>query len=133
VGRVDPILVLQFKRVRMFALADIAILRGLLAPFSRFATTPHILAETSNFIDQAPPQWRRALTQEFRRYIEHQAEVFIPAEALIQREAFHALGLTDTALLALSAETVVVTMDFHLAARIQLAGGNLLNFNHYKS
>ncbi len=131
VSRVDPLLVLQFKRVRMFKMEDIEILRGLLLPFRGFVTTPHVLAETSNFVHQAPPQWRSALIEELHRYVEEEVEIFTPANELIQGREFSLLGLTDAAIFTLSRRAVVVTADFQLAGRIESAGGSVLNFNDY--
>ncbi len=132
VAKVDPLLVLQFKRVRMFSLEDLAILDSLLLPFRGLVTTPHILAETSNLVDQAPPQWRTALIRELRRFVEEQVEIFVPAKSVVERDDFKFLGLTDTALIALSHEIVIITKDFELAGRIEAAGGNVLNFNQYR-
>ena len=57
VARTDPRLLEQFKRVQMFTYQDIQILQDILNPYTEFVTTPHILSESRNFIDQAP-SWR---------------------------------------------------------------------------
>jgi hypothetical protein len=33
----------------------------------------------------------------------------------------------------LSAEAMVITVDYRLAGKIEAMGGNALNFNHYRS
>ena len=115
----------------MFTVEDIEILKVLLRPFRGFVTTPHILAETSNFVHQAPPQWRSAMIAELRRYVEEEVEMFTLANQLVQGKEFHLLGLTDAAVFALSHQAVVMTIDFQLAGRIKKAGGRVVNFNDH--
>jgi hypothetical protein len=70
---------------------------------------------------------------ELKDFIRAGIEVYAPATALIQRDEFNALGLTDTGMAQLSAEAVVITVDYRLAGKVQAMGGNALNFNHYRS
>ena len=118
VARTDVSLLHRFKRVQAFTKRDIEILRNVIEPFHQFVTTPHILSETSNFIDQAPAGRRSYLIDEFKNFIRAGAEVYAPATALIERGEFNALGLTDTAMAELSAEAVVITVDYRLAGKI---------------
>lgn len=133
VARTDISLLLQFKRVQAFTRRDTELLRNVVEPFHQFVTTPHILSETSNFIDQAPAGRRSYLMDELKDFIRAGIEVYAPATALIQRDEFNALGLTDTGMAQLSAEAVVITVDYRLAGKVQAMGGNALNFNHYRS
>ncbi len=88
-------------------------------PFRRFVTTPHVLAETGNFIDQAP-QYRRAdLLETYRGFIATQDEVYEDARSLANRDEFAALGLADTGLSSLSTRFTVITMDFQLTGKIR--------------
>jgi hypothetical protein len=132
VARTDATLLSQFKRVQTFTYEDIELLAELLKPYAEFVTTPHILSETSNFIDQAPSWRRSALVDRLKEFIEGGVEVFEPARSLIEREEFNALGLTDPAMFELSDEAVVITMDFRLSGKIQAQGGNAVNFNQYR-
>ena len=133
VARTDPTLLQQFKRVQAFTYQDIELLREILKPYREFVTTPHILSETSNFIDQAPT-WRRvALVDELKQFIRNGVEVYGAATTLIERDEFNALGLADTGMAQLSAEAMVITVDYRLAGKIEAMGGNALNFNHYRS
>jgi hypothetical protein len=133
VARTDETLLNQFKRVQVFTYEDIELLTELLRPYAEFVTTPHILSETSNFIDQAPSWRRSALVDCLKEFIDGGVEVFQPARLLIERDEFNALGLTDTAMSQLSDEAVVMTVDYRLAGKIEAMGGNALNFNHYRS
>ena len=133
VARTDATLLHQFKRVQQFTNQDIELLGELLQPYRKFVTTPHILSETSNFLDQAPSWQRIALVNRLKDFIRSGVEVYRPADELIERDEFNALGLTDTAIAQLSAEAVVLTVDFRLAGKIEALGGNALNFNHYRT
>lgn len=133
VAQTDPKLIGSFKRVQMFSVADIESLRKLLRIFPDHITTPHILSETSNFIDQAPQQFRTALITQLRLYAEDVAEVYKPSVELMQRDAFSALGLTDAAIAELSAEVVVMTMDYRLSGKIEALGGNAFNFSRQQA
>jgi hypothetical protein len=133
VARTDATLLHKFKRVQIFTYQDIELLRDLLQPYREFVTTPHILSETSNFIDQAPAGRRSYLIAEFKDFIRAGAEVYAPATALIERNEFNALGLTDTAMAELSTEAVVITVDYRLAGKIEAMGGYSVNFNHYRT
>lgn len=132
VARTDATLLNQFKRVQAFTYEDIELLAELLKPYAEFVTTPHILSETSNFIDQAPSWRRSALVDRLKEFIEGGVEVFEPARSLIEREEFNMLGLTDTAMSQLSDEAVVITMDFRLSGKMQARGGSAVNFNQYR-
>jgi hypothetical protein len=133
VARTDATLLRQFKRVRQFTHQDFERLQDVLRSYRKFVTTPHILAETSNFIDQAP-SWRRdALIRQLKDFINDGTEIFEPARRLIERGEFNALGLTDTGMAQLSAEALVITVDYRLAGKIEAMGGNALNFNQYRS
>ncbi len=129
VARTDPGLVDGFKRVQMFDYDDVKSLRMVMASFARVITTPHVLAETSNFLQQAPIHRRTALVRELVNYTNTAVEQYRPANALSQRAEFEALGLTDTAIIDLSDNILVLTTDHNLAGRIITSGGNALHFN----
>ena len=133
VARTDANLLHQFKRVNQFTYQDFERLQELLQPYRKFVTTPHILSETSNFLDQAPLWQRDALIDALKDFIRSGVEIYRPAEELIERDEFNALGLTDTGIAQLSAEAVVLTVDFRLAGKIEALGGNALNFNHSRT
>jgi hypothetical protein len=133
VARTDATLLHKFKRVQIFTYQDIELLRDLLQPYREFVTTPHILSETSNFIDQAPPWQRPALVEQLKDFIRSGVEVYEAAKTLIERDEFNALGLTDSGMAQLSAEAVVITVDYRLAGKIEAMGGHAVNFNHYRT
>lgn len=133
VGQTDQSLLKSFKRVDTFSSSDVRRLKAIILPFRQLVTTPHILSETSNFIEQAPPWRRAALLAQFTVFVLNVAEVYQPAKSLVARGEFNALGITDTALAVLSADSVVVTVDHRLAGKIEALGGNALNFNRWRN
>jgi hypothetical protein len=132
VAQTDMILLSQFKRVQSFTYEEVELLQEILKQFSGFITTPHVMSETSNFIDQAPSWQRGALIDQLKAFIRGGAEVYSPATELIERDDFNPLGLTDTGMAHLSADTVVLTVDYRLAGKIDAIGGYAVNFNHYR-
>ena len=133
VAETDISLLQTFKRVQNFDAQDKGVLRDVLKPFQTITTTPHVLAETSNFIDQAPNYRRADLFETFRDFINSNAESYEESKSLSLRDEFLDLGLADTGLSSLSSRLTVITMDFHLAGRIQRAGGAVINFQNVRS
>lgn len=133
VAETDPSLLRTFKRVQTFEERDIALLDRLLSEFDTLLSTPHVLAEASNFIDQAPAHRRTELIETFQRYVSESTEHYESALDLMARAEFVSLGLADTGLSSLSRIAVVITTDFHLSGRIEKAGGAVINFNQARS
>jgi hypothetical protein len=129
----DLSLLTTFKRVRSFDSLDVDLLAVILKDLHRLATTPHILAETSNFIDQAPRYRRAELVGILKEFIAQQEEVYEDARTLSVRAEFEALGITDTALSSLSLRFTVITTDFELSGRIASVGGSAINFRQIRS
>jgi hypothetical protein len=132
VAQVDLAILRSFKRVSLFRTSDLVPLRDLVEAFSALITTPHVLTEVSNFVDQAPPQWRPQLIDALRGFAEHQEERYEQASGLAMRNEFQHLALTDTGLLSLSKDAVVATLDYELYHRILAAGGRAVHFDEVR-
>jgi hypothetical protein len=130
VARVDLAL-LRWKRVSQFSTQDASVLAGLLGTFREIATTPHVLAETDNFVDQAPIYRRQDMKGALAQFIELSPERYRPAGELATQKEFFSLGLTDCGLIDFQAEAVVITTDFELAGRVSALGGIAINFRDY--
>jgi hypothetical protein len=133
VAQTDPKLLDSFKRVNTFTPPDIDLLRKLLRDLPEQITTPHVLSETSNFVRQASPPFRNALSEQLGLFIMGVDEIYKPAASLIEREEFIALGLTDTGIADVSERAVVITTDYKLSGKITAGGGNAINFNQQRS
>jgi len=129
VAQVDLSIVRSFKRVSQFRASDLQPLRDMVEAFSSLTTTPHVLAEVSNFVDQAPVQWRSQLIEALRSFAEDHQERYESSAQLMSREEFRKLALTDTALLSLSREMVVATLDYRLHGQILAWGGQTIHFD----
>ena len=118
VADTDKTLVESFKRVNSFQLSDIPTLGRLLERYQGLVTTPPVLAETSNFLDQAPAYRRDDLLRSLSAFVRNSREAFVEARRLIEAELFQTLGLTDTGLVELSTTTTVITTDHQLWGKI---------------
>ena len=122
---------LRWNRVSQFSSQDAVVLNGLLSTFREIATTPHVLSEADNFVDQAPAHRRQDMKHALVRFIESSPERYRPAGELATKQEFFSLGLTDCGLIDFHTEAVVITSDFHLASRITALGGIAINFRDY--
>lgn len=132
VGQTDPSLLKTFKRVDSFETTDLRLLADVLRSFDELLTTPHVLSEASNFVDQCPPYRRVELTAVLRQFAETHTERYEEALRLVGRDEFRWLALTDTGLSSLSMHAVVITTDYRLANHIAYQGGHVINFNHLR-
>jgi hypothetical protein len=130
--QVDLGILRSFKRVSNFRSSDLQPLKDLVGAFSALITTPHVLTEVSNFIDQAPPQWRPQLIDALRSFIIEQEEHFEESSRLVELPEFAHLALADTALLSLSRSVSVATLDYELYGRILAVGGRAIHFDHVR-
>jgi hypothetical protein len=133
VGNTDANLLKTFKRVSSFDPNDLSLLWRILRQFHESITTPHVLAEVSNFVDQAPLYRREALVLTLQRFAERISERYEKASALVGRREFRHLALADTGLTSLSSDVVVITTDYKLANQIDSQGGHVINFNHLRT
>ena len=132
VSVVDLTLLNRFKRVSSFRLSDVLLLQGLVGGFRAMMTTPHILTETSNLVDQAPGDWRNSLIEALRQFAQGQREFYQASALLMNHVEFRRLALADTALVALSHEATVATLDYELYGRIIGNGGMAVHFDHLR-
>ena len=129
----DASLLTRFKRVSAFRQEDADLLSDLLTRFRGVVTTPPVLTEVSNFVDQSPAYARDELLVTFKRFVALAREEYVTSQTLITREEFYLLGLTDTALSEASKAATVITADYRLAGKIQSLGGRCINFNQLRA
>jgi hypothetical protein len=133
VASVDLSLLRSYKRVSQFTAQDAMALEDLLRPFQQLATTPHVLSETDNFVDQAPTYRRQDLKNRLIQFIERAPERYRLAKELAALDGFISLGLTDCGLIDFQQEAVVITTDFRLAGRIHASNGLAISFKEYSA
>jgi hypothetical protein len=128
----DPGIIFEFKRVANFTAEDGEELTAFVRKFHGFLSTPHVLAEASNHVDQAPMNRRAELMDAYKDFIRDVDEIFVEASKLIVPDHFNSLGLTDSGLISLSDRATILTTDWQLSNRILALGGRAVNFNHFR-
>jgi len=132
-GSIDPSLVGQHRRLREFDDLDLEIINALALQSADHVSTPHVLAETSNFLGSGPQEMVKGGGAALTGYIGFLSEIHIPAKTIASTPAMVALGLTDAGILQLADEkTCVVSMDFHLCNRLSQRGVQATNPRHLR-
>ena len=135
VGSIDPKLIGRHKRTNQFIPEDYRVLKELLRRFPRIVTTPNILTEVSNLLDQTVDRTARALQSILAALIEAQAfdERYVRSLDAITIQEFPRLGMADSSVIFLAQEKhLVVTEDIHLYLALSHRGVETLNFNHVR-
>jgi len=114
VARIQVKLIVSMKRLTSFEVGDHEVLGKLMVEYRSMITTPHVLAEVSNFVDQAPVLYRPALSASLAQFAVQHGEEYEPASQLVKQRAFESLGMTDTGLLSLSRRATILTTDGRL-------------------
>lgn len=87
----DLNLIRNFKRTAFFTETDFDLVAEFIKNFDRTITTPHILTEVSDFIDN-----REELQAVLKIYIENTKEIFIDSLELSKKDTFLKFGLADS-------------------------------------
>lgn len=116
------------KRLGVFDTDDFALVEGLAAKTQKHISTPHILAEVSNFLGSGRQQVVEGGTGFLARYIAALDEIYLEAQTVALTPEFHAIGLTDASILHLAqTDTRVVSIDFYLCNLLALKGVDVIN------
>ena len=102
VGIADQKLIASFKRTGShgFSIGDFELLQRVIRFLGgKVTTTPHILAETSNYIFQLKRPSQLCVLKKAATMIEGFSELYADACVLTKRGEFLTHGLTDTAIL----------------------------------
>lgn len=137
VGLTDRGLILKHKRTRTFEPADYDLLLEMLTGFDTVVVTPHVLAEASNLLAQIGEPALTALRTTFAALVEAQEEVYVVAKTSVRQPTFLRLGLTDTAILELTAgpaegRLALLTTDVGLYLEAAKTNPLAENFNHLR-
>jgi hypothetical protein len=139
IGRADVGPVGSFKRTAMFSNDDYEILGDLIARFPRLVTTPHVLSEVSNLLNNrgGHSQSSRQIWATFEAVavaLNILEERHVPVQEVSQDPLFARFGLTDTALALLSGQgMLLLSVDAALVESLQRRGHLAGNFNHVRS
>ncbi|MBA2691281.1 MAG: hypothetical protein H0U65_02135 [Rubrobacter sp.] len=134
VGGYDRSLVERFPRTAdRFVAEDFDTLNSVLGGFEKVVTTPHILAETSNFLAQLHGYAKIGCFELFARSIPALREDYTDGAELSRQPVFVKLGITDTSIIEAAAPYLVLTDDHRLYNFLADRGVDVLNFNHLRS
>ncbi|KQP42476.1 hypothetical protein ASF49_01060 [Methylobacterium sp. Leaf104] len=131
VGTASENFIRLHKRTNSYTADDFRLLVRILAYSDHVVVTPNVLTETSNLMRQFGHKGLDAVIEVFRHLVDGTVETFISSREAIAEPAFHKLGLTDAALLALQSEEIVLlTDDLDLYIASVSAGRRAINFSH---
>ena len=134
VGQIDPRLVPHHERLKQYDSEDFELLQSVVGSATSVCTTPNAWTEVSNIADFGlPAEEKGRIYWGLKIQIECLAESYIPSAQSAGDPAFLSLGLSDTALLlALDADTTLLTTDVLLFEHTLSRGQRALNFHHLR-
>lgn len=132
VGLTSERLVGVHKRTQAYDRKSFELLRRVLANgAAALATTPHILAETSNLASQCGEPARGRIAATLAQIIASADERYLTSRIATEHAHYARLGLTDAAILALlSSEMILLTDDALLHDAASRGGFEAVNFGH---
>jgi hypothetical protein len=136
VGFADQKLIASFKRTNSqgFSVGDLELLQKVIRFLGgKLTTTPHILAETSNYIFQLGKPDQLTVLTKAAKMIDGFSELYASACELTKRQEFFTHGLTDTGIIeAAKNGSLIISVDFDLVAHAGKANVGAINFNHIR-
>lgn len=133
VGTKDPDRITAFKRTKQFVIEDFMLVKRFIDLFKAVRTTPSILTEVSNFLNQLPEELKADFYTTFSDCIKNYIEVYEPCSSLSKNKYFIKYGLTDASIVAESKnDYLVLTDDFRLSGYLISQGITSINFNHLR-
>lgn len=134
VGTHDPLLIPKFKRTAIFTAEDFDLLCGFICYFDHVTTTPNILTEASNLLNQLPEHVRTDCYAKFAEQIAEFEEHFLTSVGACAEASFKKFGLTDAVIINLCrGKFLVLTDDFRLSGFLQSSAVDVINFNHVRT
>jgi rRNA-processing protein FCF1 len=135
VGSIDLKLIGRHKRTDQFIPEDYKVLKELLRRFPRIVTTPNILTEVSNLLDQIGERTAQALQSVLAALIKAEKldERYVRSLDAITIREFPRLGVTDSSVIFMAQKkSLILTEDVHLYRALLQRGVEALNFNHIR-
>jgi len=133
VGSTNKARITQFNRTQSFVPEDYELLVDIFQTFSKIFTTPNILTEVSNLINQLGEPERSKCFSIFARDIVQLDEIYTDSHTIAATDKFSKFGLTDCGIANLAqGKYLVLTEDFKLANYLQKIGIDTINFNNIR-
>jgi hypothetical protein len=136
VGMTEQEYVVKHKRLSAYTIADFHLLLDMLSAAKAIVVTPNTLTETSNLIKHINEPARSHIYGFFQKLVKatETEERFIESRIAVDRPEFLRLGLTDSALLQVGAEShTLLTADLNLYLAASQLGLMAENFNHHRN
>lgn len=116
VGLIDKSLISSHKRTSIYESIDFENLTFLIGDLGKIVTTPNVLTEVDNLLNNFQKGHRWAYYQVLRELIAGSTEKFLESKRVIDLNAFFEIGLTDTGVLEICKECdFLITGDSKLA------------------
>jgi len=122
----------MFHKLSKYDVEDYHLLLRLKKAFKKAVTTPHVLTEVSNLINDLPEKTKAECLKKLHETFVEIDELVIPSMEAAQRPEFHFLGLTDSGLALVSNQFPIETDDARLVQKMNESGLEALNFNHLR-
>lgn len=134
IGKYDIERIQTFKRTCKYTIEDFQIINKFLGYFNAIITTPNILTEVSNLLNQLPDNCKSYYYKEFKNNILCFNEIYESSVSVCNCVYFEKIGLTDSGIAALSkGKYLILTDDFPLSSYLQSLDIDFINFNHIRS
>ena len=130
IGSWDREQIQAHRRTETFTSSDFDLLQAELRRYHRVVTTPSVLTETSNLMEN---DFHETIAATLISVCTPFIEIIRPKEELLRAHAFGRLGFADMSVLAaLSDEVVLLTDDVDLYLEALYEGFQATNFNHLR-
>jgi hypothetical protein len=133
VGTKDPNRIATFKRTKQFEKDDFMLVKRFINCFKTVRTTPNILTEVSNLLNQLPEDLKADVYNVFSDCVKNFLEIYETSANLSKNDYFIKYGLTDASIISDSKnDYLVLTDDFRLSGYLSSLGITSINFNHLR-
>ncbi|MBS1828667.1 MAG: hypothetical protein JST93_25400 [Acidobacteria bacterium] len=127
VGKMGSHLLKQYPHTKQYE-DDYPLVEKLVESFPILYTTPNVLTEVSNLGRKAGPQFFAGM----RAVVRLLDERYCASRDAVENARFASLGLTDSGLMIVASEVLVVTADFPLYSILRAHQLDAVNFHHLR-
>lgn len=133
IGSFDKKAISTFKRLENqgYDEKDFLIVSNIMRASKKLITTPNILTEISNLSFQFKYKIKEKYNSFLLKTIENFNEIYINSNSIKEKD-FSSLGLTDSIILKLSDDCLIVTDDAKLCSFIEHKKKDFINLNHLR-
>lgn len=127
-GKFDKSCLSRFHHTKQYV-QDFPLIEKLVEYFARIYTTPNVLTEISNLSKDLGVNFFDVL----QRVVQVLDEQYCASSDAVSNGEFRRLGLTDSGLLNVAKNHLVVTTDFNLYQTLRSKKIDAVNFSHLRS